>query len=260
MNEMKKHRQDSLREILLLERKRYCDVVAMLNNIIDSQIHTCQNTAQVLQGQQQKWKDVAAAESNLSSDSHALLNRTGVKERTSTAIQGGELSGGGSGYDEGYDGGYDEGYYEEGYGAYDEGYYEEGYEEGYYEEGGYDEYSGGGGTYGGGASSSSYSSGGYGGGYGGGAPSSGGYGGGAPSSGGYGGGSAPRAPPPAVPPASKGFRARALYDYVGTHDYELSFYAGDVITVTQEDAATGWWTGELNGVVGPFPGNYVERV
>lgn len=56
-----------------------------------------------------------------------------------------------------------------------------------------------------------------------------------------------------------GERYRALYDYVGQHDYELQFRAGDIIMVTAQDAATGWWTGELNGVVGPFPGNYVQR-
>uniref|UniRef100_A0A7S4HIR5 SH3 domain-containing protein n=1 Tax=Vannella robusta TaxID=1487602 RepID=A0A7S4HIR5_9EUKA len=239
MNEMKKHRQDSLKEILLLERKRYCDVVELLNGIIDSQVETCNATTQALQGQQQHWKEVAQTYNKLSSDSEALLTRTGVKERTSTAIHGGAMSG--SGYDEGYyEEGYDEGYYEEGYEeGYDEyyeggeGYYEEGYEEGYDE-------------------SASYSSGGYS------APTPaapGGYGGStaAASTGGY------RAPPPPTPP-SNGFRARALYDYSGTHDYELSFAAGDIITVTQEDAATGWWTGELNGVVGPFPGNYVERI
>eukprot|EP01094_Clydonella_sp_ATCC50884_P007521 TRINITY_DN16716_c0_g1_i1.p1 TRINITY_DN16716_c0_g1~~TRINITY_DN16716_c0_g1_i1.p1 ORF type:complete len:344 (-),score=139.53 TRINITY_DN16716_c0_g1_i1:19-1050(-) len=56
------------------------------------------------------------------------------------------------------------------------------------------------------------------------------------------------------------FTARALYDYAGTHDYELKFSAGDIITVTNVDEATGWWTGELHGVVGPFPGNYVEAL
>merc|ERR1712137_27982 len=53
------------------------------------------------------------------------------------------------------------------------------------------------------------------------------------------------------------FQARALYDYQGSHSYELAFKTGDIITVTKEDPSTGWWIGELNGVVGPFPGNYV---
>jgi len=112
---------------------------------------------------------------------------------------------------------------DEGYyegGYYEEGYYEEGYDEGYYEEG-YEE-----GYYEEGyeeAYEESYA-----------------------------------APTPAA--AGGSFKARALYDYQGTHDYELSFGTGDIITVTNEDASTGWWTGELNGVVGPFPGNYVQRI
>ena len=55
-------------------------------------------------------------------------------------------------------------------------------------------------------------------------------------------------------------QAQALYDYTGTHDYELNFAAGDIISVSNIDEATGWWTGMLNGVVGPFPGNYVRRL
>jgi hypothetical protein len=55
-------------------------------------------------------------------------------------------------------------------------------------------------------------------------------------------------------------QAQALYDYSGTHDYELNFSAGDIINVTAIDEATGWWTGTLNGVVGPFPGNYVRQL
>lgn len=71
-----------------------------------------------------------------------------------------------------------------------------------------------------------------------------------------------KAPPP--PPPSRGqpgpVYATALYDYEGQSEYELSFYAGDVITVTDEDSGgTGWWQGELNGYFGAFPGNYVEK-
>jgi len=235
MNEMKEHRKEALKEILLFERSRYCDIVQLLNDIVQSQIDTSQSVIQSLSSQQQHWKDIAGTSNNLSSDSEALLTRTGVKERTSHALPG--TTGG----DEGY---YDEGYYEEGYDEYyEEGYdeyYEEGYEEGYNETQGYSggsSYSTGGSSYSGGSSYTAAAA----------APTS------APSAGGY------RAPPPPVP-AAKGFKARALYDYTGTHDYELSFCAGDIITVTQEDASTGWWTGDLNGVVGPFPGNYVERI
>jgi len=33
-----------------------------------------------------------------------------------------------------------------------------------------------------------------------------------------------------------------------------------MIWVTDEDSqGTGWWQGDLNGVLGAFPGNYVEK-
>lgn len=75
-----------------------------------------------------------------------------------------------------------------------------------------------------------------------------------------GGVSGKKAPPPPAPRQKGPVYATALFDYVGGTEYELSFYAGDVITVTDEDSeGTGWWQGELNGYVGAFPGNYVEK-
>lgn len=57
------------------------------------------------------------------------------------------------------------------------------------------------------------------------------------------------------------YQARALYDFVGEQSYELSFNAGDVISIISEDEdGTGWFQGELRGKTGPFPGNYVERI
>mmetsp|Transcript_7109 Transcript_7109/g.14924 ORF Transcript_7109/g.14924 Transcript_7109/m.14924 type:complete len:386 (+) Transcript_7109:15-1172(+) len=221
MNAITTHRQNRLEEILLMERARYCNVVSMWGAVIDAQINFYQNSASNLAGQNPKWKEIGATGSQLSAQSRDLLAGVGVKERTSTSlISSGNTANEGY-YEEGY---YEEGYYEEGY----EGYYEEGYEEGYYEEGyeegyyeeGYDQ---------------SYQQ-----------PAA-----GYPTPGGY------AAPQPAAPGS---FQARALYDYQGTHDYELQFNAGDIITVTQEDPSTGWWTGEVHGRVGPFPGNYVERI
>lgn len=51
-------------------------------------------------------------------------------------------------------------------------------------------------------------------------------------------------------------RVMALYPHQAQNDDELSFDKGDVITVLakQEEA---WWKGELNGVCGIFPSNYV---
>lgn len=49
----------------------------------------------------------------------------------------------------------------------------------------------------------------------------------------------------------------ALYPYQALNEDELSFEKGDVITVlAKEDAA--WWRGEMNGVSGVFPSNYVS--
>eukprot|EP01104_Vermistella_antarctica_P001947 TRINITY_DN120_c0_g4_i2.p1 TRINITY_DN120_c0_g4~~TRINITY_DN120_c0_g4_i2.p1 ORF type:complete len:418 (-),score=105.54 TRINITY_DN120_c0_g4_i2:412-1665(-) len=57
------------------------------------------------------------------------------------------------------------------------------------------------------------------------------------------------------------FEARAIYDFVGEQEYELSFNAGDIVRVYQEDEdGSGWFQGEIDGVTGPFPGNYVERL
>jgi len=54
-------------------------------------------------------------------------------------------------------------------------------------------------------------------------------------------------------------KARALYDYASTDPKELSFIKGDVINVLGKDAS-GWWQGELNGLHGLFPSNFVEEI
>lgn len=54
--------------------------------------------------------------------------------------------------------------------------------------------------------------------------------------------------------------AKALYDYAGQTDEELSFPEGAIIRIlsreTHED--DGFWEGEFNGVVGVFPAVLVE--
>lgn len=62
-----------------------------------------------------------------------------------------------------------------------------------------------------------------------------------------------RAPPP---PVARKPTCVALYDLMGEREGDLSFYAGDVITVYEQNGT--WWKGELNGSVGVFPNNYVE--
>lgn len=48
----------------------------------------------------------------------------------------------------------------------------------------------------------------------------------------------------------------ALYPYKAINDDELSFEKDDIISVLGRDEPE-WWRGELNGIVGLFPSNYV---
>jgi len=51
--------------------------------------------------------------------------------------------------------------------------------------------------------------------------------------------------------------AVALWDFGGERDTDLTFSQGDVITVIQR-FSNGWWEGEIDGVIGDFPSNFVE--
>ncbi|KAJ5907035.1 uncharacterized protein N7473_003951 [Penicillium subrubescens] len=63
-------------------------------------------------------------------------------------------------------------------------------------------------------------------------------------------------PPP--PPRPTNF-VTALYDYDGQGAGDLVFREGDRIRVIQKTNSTDdWWEGELRGVQGAFPANYVE--
>lgn len=53
-------------------------------------------------------------------------------------------------------------------------------------------------------------------------------------------------------------KAVALFDYSATDRNELSFKKGQIISVLQKDDS-GWWQGELDGVVGMFPSNFVRE-
>lgn len=48
----------------------------------------------------------------------------------------------------------------------------------------------------------------------------------------------------------------ALYPYKAQNDDELSFDKDDIISVLGRDEPE-WWRGELNGLSGLFPSNYV---
>jgi hypothetical protein len=52
---------------------------------------------------------------------------------------------------------------------------------------------------------------------------------------------------------------RALYDYAGRDEFELSFSSGDIIKIVERDYDTGWWTGELNGRTALIPSNYITE-
>jgi len=59
-------------------------------------------------------------------------------------------------------------------------------------------------------------------------------------------------------PAAEGRSVKALYDYGGENETDLVFKEGDIITVIDDTDPSGWWEGELNGVRGSFPSNFVE--
>ncbi|ERE67344.1 intersectin-2 isoform 1 [Cricetulus griseus] len=49
----------------------------------------------------------------------------------------------------------------------------------------------------------------------------------------------------------------AMYDYVANNEDELNFSKGQLINVINKDDPD-WWQGEINGVTGLFPSNYVK--
>lgn len=65
--------------------------------------------------------------------------------------------------------------------------------------------------------------------------------------------------PPPPPPTTRPNFVTALYDFHGQGDGDLVFREGDRIRVVQKtDSTDDWWEGELGGLKGPFPANYVE--
>ncbi|XP_072116015.1 intersectin-1 isoform X2 [Mobula birostris] len=53
------------------------------------------------------------------------------------------------------------------------------------------------------------------------------------------------------------FQVIGMYDYIAQNDDELAFTKGQIIGVLNKDDPD-WWKGELNGVTGLFPSNYVK--
>lgn len=52
-------------------------------------------------------------------------------------------------------------------------------------------------------------------------------------------------------------KVQAMYPYKALNDDELSFEPDDIISVLSRDEPD-WWRGELNGIAGLFPSNYVR--
>ena len=66
-------------------------------------------------------------------------------------------------------------------------------------------------------------------------------------------------PPPPRKPSETATYVTALYDFGGQGDGDLAFREGDRIRVLKKTQSTDdWWMGELRGVRGAFPANYVQ--
>ncbi|XP_053400156.1 F-BAR and double SH3 domains protein 2-like isoform X2 [Mercenaria mercenaria] len=64
-------------------------------------------------------------------------------------------------------------------------------------------------------------------------------------------------------PLDDGCYVRALYDYEGASQEELSFAEGTIIKIVRKDENgidDGFWEGEVNGIVGVFPSLVVEEL
>mmetsp|Transcript_26170 Transcript_26170/g.36847 ORF Transcript_26170/g.36847 Transcript_26170/m.36847 type:complete len:438 (-) Transcript_26170:162-1475(-) len=55
-------------------------------------------------------------------------------------------------------------------------------------------------------------------------------------------------------------QARAIYEYQGENETDLSFAEGEIINVLDKSDPSGWWQGEINGRVGFFPSNFIEEI
>ncbi|KAI8363710.1 hypothetical protein B0O80DRAFT_434330 [Mortierella sp. GBAus27b] len=71
----------------------------------------------------------------------------------------------------------------------------------------------------------------------------------------------PSGQPPREQPPPQGWTVRALYDFEGQSEFqELSFVAGDVLTVVKVGLAEGWSLAEKDGVRGLVPEAYITYI
>eukprot|EP01125_Pyxidicula_operculata_P004679 TRINITY_DN1756_c0_g3_i1.p1 TRINITY_DN1756_c0_g3~~TRINITY_DN1756_c0_g3_i1.p1 ORF type:complete len:405 (+),score=135.70 TRINITY_DN1756_c0_g3_i1:647-1861(+) len=68
----------------------------------------------------------------------------------------------------------------------------------------------------------------------------------------------PPRPAPPTPAAPQHPQVKGLWDFVGQDSSELTFRAGEVFSVLEQNG--DWWVGEKGGVRGMFPANYVELI
>lgn len=54
-------------------------------------------------------------------------------------------------------------------------------------------------------------------------------------------------------------RAKCLFEYRAENQKELSFHAGDIVTILNQDQS-GWWLAHHNGRSGFVPRNYLEVI
>lgn len=71
----------------------------------------------------------------------------------------------------------------------------------------------------------------------------------------------PPPPPTKRKPSTQEFWVKALYEFAGESQGDLSFREGDRIQVLKKtDSMDDWWEGRLGGVQGSFPANYCQAI
>lgn len=71
----------------------------------------------------------------------------------------------------------------------------------------------------------------------------------------------PPPPPTKRKPSTQEFWVKALYEFAGESQGDLSFREGDRIQVLKKtDSIDDWWEGRLGGAQGSFPANYCQAI
>lgn len=279
-------RSEALRQVLLMERKRGCDFLRMWTRVMEQQLYQFTEGYNILNDGRQFWADLAASRDRLPNDDEALLAAVSAMtaERTFVPLQTAASANNPSAFDPsqaqrsqnfqqpprtfvpaavadpphqsyhmGGGGGGGE------YDTYDQGGYDQGGHGGGYNQ--YQDTMGGGG---GGGGYPQYDD----------LPP--------PPQGDYVDSYMPEDDLPPPPPqmeewqttdnvgysgATASFgggmngnqpQCRVLFEYEAQREDELSLRPGDILTILRED--DGWWEGELDGRIGMFPSNFVQKI